>query len=446
MKTSIRPLLWAGTITALSLTTNVCKAEINLNDLPDFIESVSIGGGTDQFFVHSQNGYGVEGEDYTWIDSAFRINTTIATKTGIEFKFGLYYGGTFGEDYYSSVYGLGDLPVAYEGNNNSIFRVDDAYVKVNDIAGTPVDITLGKQQISIEKGFLMDEQNLQFDANVYGNGIKTSPFSVNIDVDLNPLTLQGYWTKVGTDDDMAAFLKGEDVEASGLHAHYNLGEDAFVYTGAIYYTSETEGAFDNEDITFYVGADVSLAGFNLYGEYALQTGEDALNNVDRDADAAFLFGKYTFEKLSYAPFLEVGGYYFSGDDPNTADNEDFNTMTVGFPDWGRWCSGEIFGEQLFFGLQNYRTLMAQAGFMPTGTTSIRLQYLNTEFMESSFFGAPLSSKDAADEINLVLEWFPNDSWYIALILGAAEPGDGVTEIFGGDETAFVVLPAVIYNF
>ncbi len=54
----------------------------------------------------------------------------------------------------------------------------------------PVDITVGKQRILVEKGFLMDEQALTFNSNVYGNAIKSSPFGVLADIHLNSLTIQ----------------------------------------------------------------------------------------------------------------------------------------------------------------------------------------------------------------------------------------------------------------
>ena len=423
-------------------------ADIQLNNLPEAVESVSIGGSTEQYYLAHQNAFGVKDEDYYWVDAMFKLHTVVQLKSGVEAKLGVVYAGTFGEDYYSSPYGLGALPVAYEGNNSSTFEADEAYIKFKKIAGAPVDVTLGKQRINIEKGFLMSEQDLSFDTNVYGNARKTSPFGVKIDIGLDPVAIQLYGASIDTGDDMATFLKGETVSVYGLNLNYAFSEKAYVYTGAINYRSETDNEFDSNDMTYYLGADLTFGGLNFQAEYAMQRGEDSFNEIDRDATAAMAFLKYTFESAPLMPFVEVGGWYLSGDDPDTDDNEAFNTMTVGLPDWGKWCPGEIFGEQIYFGISNYQTIALQVGISPTETTGLRLQYFQTSWIEKEtvFGSVEVSDTDASTEFNLIFEWFPSENLYAGIIIGMATPGTGLEDLMGDDETATMIMPYLVYNF
>lgn len=437
---------------SICLPQGVAFAEIQItSNLPESIESISIGGSTSQFYFAHHNAFGIDDEDYTMIDYDFRLHTTVSLKNNLEFKFGVLYAGTVGSDVYSSPYSLGfpePLP-QFTGNDNSFFLVDDAYIKFKNFAGMPVDVTVGKQKISIEKGFLVDSWDYRFETDVYAAPSATSPFAVNLDIKLEPVSFQVYGGRIASDDDTAKFLKGEDIEQYGLNAHYTINETKYVYGGVVDYkkasSSDINGYYDEDDITFYLGGDFTFGGLNLSAEYAHQIGEDDVSGIDRDADAAFAYAKYTFLTIPYMPFFEVGGYYFSGDDPETEDNEDFDAHNIGFPDWGKNCPGEALGEQLFYGMSNYYTMLLQAGLMPTETTMVRLQYFNSYWDEPESVFA--SDDHIADELNLVVEWFPDEQLYLAMILGVGFPDDGLTQSgWGGEETATMGSVCFMYHF
>lgn len=449
----------ALSVFAISLSTvigvqGVSRAGIDITSgLPDYVDSISIGGGTEQFYLAHQNAYGVDGEDYEWIDYTFRLNTTVKMKSSVEFKFGILADGTAGNDVFSSVYGLGGIePFAdgpeYTGNNNSDFMVDEAYIKFRDIADLPVDVTVGRHQISIEKSFLVDDQNHRFDTNVYGNASRTSPFAAKVDLHLEPVTVEIYGGRIGTDDEMAQFLFGDDLHVYGINLHYDINEKAYLYGGVVDYQSSTSDGYDNDTIDYYLGGDFTLGGWNFSGEYAHQVGTDDISDSDRNANAAFAFLKYTFEKTQFIPFVEAGGFYFSGDDPSTRDNEGFDTRNnTGFPDMGKYCPGEAFGEQVFFAQNNYYTFLLQGGLMPTETTMVRLQYFNTYWDEKdNVFGVSVSDDKAADEFNLVLEWFPNPNLYVGVVLGVGFPSDGLSDYYGDDQATTMAGTYLVYNF
>lgn len=433
-------------MTAGMLAASAAVADISIKEIPDFVEDVTIGGGTELYFMAFQrNALGIKDNDYNWVDGHFKLNAAVRLKSNVEFKVGLIYAGTFGEDYY----GLGT-------QDTSTFNADMAYIKFNKVLDTPVDLTLGRQKIVVEKGFLISEGNLNLGTAIYANSEKASPFAIRADINLDPVNILAYWQNIETDDAVAVNIlgKGADIENMGLNVNAALGEGKNIYAGATQWL-EGKAAFDTEKyelITYYVGTDLTFGPINFSAEYAMQTGDDITlatgTAVDRDATAYNAFLKYTMDKVAMTPWIEIGTMYYSGDDPITSDNEAFNVMTPGFPDWGKFCPGEIFGEQFYFGGNNWKDYMLQVGFMPTETTQIRFQYHMVSMVEDAGF----SDDKLYDEYNLFVEYFPNDKLYCGIMLGAATPGTGHEElqnaIFGttNDETAYGIMPYLIYYF
>ena len=417
-------------------------ADISVKNIPDYVDEITIGGGTEMFFLVQKNAYGIDENDYNWIDGTFRLNTTVSLKSDIEFKLGVIYSGTFGEDYYGF-------------EDTSEFNADEAYIKFKTLLDLPVDITLGRQKINVEKGFLMSEGNLDFSTNVYGNGQKASPFAARADINLDSITLLAYWETIATDDEYAAFGKGNSIQASGLNIHASFTEDKYVYLGAVRWLATDNPLYDDnfnqtgdleqDLLTYYIGTDLTFGPINFTAEYAKQGGDNTDHwsgvTVDQDATAYNAFLKLSFNNVALMPWIEVGTMYFSGDDAGTEENENFNTMTLGFPDWGKYCPGELFGEQIYFGAPNWVDYTAQIGIMPTETTQIRLQYHNVSLAEDNG-----GDDSLYDEYNLIFEFFPDDKLYCGIVIGVATPNDAQEDMFGDDETAYGVMPYLIYNF
>ena len=421
-------------------------ADISIKDVPDYVEDLTIGGGTELYFMaYEKNALGFDKNDYNWVDGVFRLNTTLKLKSNVEFKLGMLYTGTFGQDYYDAE------------ADTSKFNADDAYIKFSTLFNTPVDLTLGRQRINVEKGFLMSEGNLDFSTAIYTNSEKASPFAARIDVNLEPLTLLAYWENIATDNLYQGFGKGDDIEAMGLNAHYNLTENKYVYAGAVRWLSTIHDLQADPVsvlgkqvlVTYYLGTDLAFGPIHFEGEYAKQTGDsyDAVGaSTSQDAHAYFAFLKYSMDNVALKPWVEVGTYAFSGDDPATTDNEGFNTMTLGFPDWGKFSPGEVFGEQLYFGANNYKDYMLQVGILPTETMQVRLQYHKVKADEKAAYGG--TSDDLYSEYDLFVEFFPNENLYFGIVVGVADPDKGHEELVGAGatKTAIGVMPFLVYNF
>jgi hypothetical protein len=424
--------------TAGMLLASTAVADISIKEIPDFVEDITIGGGTELYFMAlQQNAMGIDKNDYNWVDGHFKLNAAVKLKSNVEFKLGMIYAGTFGEDYFET-YGI-------DNTDTSVFNADEAYIKFNKVAATPIDLTLGRQKINVEKGFLMSEGNLDLSTAIYANSEKASPFAIRADVNLEPVTLLAYWETIATDDVNVAFGKGDDIEAMGLNVHAALAEGKNLYAGVVRWLGTLSVAHTKQELmTYYLGTDLTFGAINFSGEYAVQTGDnyDAGNaKTDQDAKAYNAFLKYSLDGVALKPWFEVGTIYYSGDDTGTSANEGFNTMTPGFPDWGKWCPGEIFGEQIYFGANNWVDYTAQIGIMPSEATQIRMQYHIVSLAEDN------GGDDALyHEYNLFFEYFPDDKLYCGIMLGMATPDDAQKAVFGDDETAIGIMPYIVYNF
>jgi hypothetical protein len=421
------------------------SADVSLKTIPDFVEDIRIDGSTELYYLaYQKNVLGIRDNDPRWLDGHFKLGATVELKNSMAFRLSAIYAGTFGEEYY----GLGT-------GDTSTFNADEAYVKVPGFLDFPVDITLGMQRIEVEKGFLISEGNLDLHTAVYANSEKSSPFAFRADIDLEPVTVLAYWQTVKTDKEVAVEIvgKGDSIDNFGMGLNVAVQEGKTVYAGA----TQWNESFDTADMkyeltTCYIGTDLTFGPLNITGEYARQTGKNKNYgtgvDVDRDASAYNLFLKYSFPDTRMMPWVEIGAYSFSGDDPATSDDEAFNTMTTGFPDWGKFCPGEIFGEPFYFTGNNYRDYMLQAGFMPGGASQIRLQYHSVTMDQAEGF----TDDKLYDEINLLFEFFPDEHLYWGVMVGMAMPESGHEElqnaIFGttNDETAFGVMPFLAYSF
>ena len=74
-------------------------------------------------------------------------------------------------------------------------------------------------------------------------------------------------------------------------------------------------------------------------EYASERNGEAL-----DSNAWTFQGAYELSKVTWKPTLTYRYAFFQGDDPDTASNEAFDPLFLGFHDWGYWWQGEIAGE------------------------------------------------------------------------------------------------------
>jgi len=185
--------------------------------------------------------------------------------------------------------------------------------------------------------------------------------------------------------------------------------------------------------------DGSLKGVLLSGEYAHE------ENDIIEADGWFTELGYQFEQTSWTPTLSYRYAFFEGDDPDTAEDEQFREIAYGFTDYGSWYQGEITGN---YPLANGNVISNRVRLkvQPIESITASLMYYEFTLDQQQVFGDPVSSDDWGDEINLTVDWTATDSILVIGVLGYSTPGDAAKEWTGGDNDWLYGMLYLSYSY
>lgn len=426
---------WLFLFIALFCSAGTVQAEIEIQLLSEVLDKFTIGGEINVFYRFDEKPfYGAditpeEGPDTDFGETFSRIRFTAEKKlewATLEGQFAPYYAETIGQDVYGLV------------KDDQKTGIDQAWLKFNDILGSPIDVTVGRQDIKIEKWFLVADGEDQEVANwLYFHS--SFPFAVKLDGEFNQLKSTWFWARSGSYVKYWTDGPEDDIDLTGLNLHYDFSEKFYIY-GGMYYKNEdrNDTPTENDTWAFDIGADATFGGLQLEGEFVYETGDvsDSFGEEkDRNAFAGFASATYTFP-VKYAPYLRGTYLYFTGDDdPNDDDVEEYDPMFFDFKIWNRWVIGELVGETQ---LPNYnkQNFIAEVGFSPVEPMVVSLMYIRHELAESNWLGMPLGSDEWADEINLLIDYPIGDHLFVHTGLGYVTPGDAAEEVFGDDENAF----------
>src|SRR5205085_162928 len=117
------------------------------------------------------------------------------------------------------------------------------------------------------------------------------------------------------------------------------------------------------NVRAYTAPFPSARDWSFEFEYASERNGDAL-----DSDAWTLLGGYEWSKAAWKPKLSYRYAFFEGDNPDTAANEAFDPLFLGFHDWGTWWQGEIAGEY-FLSNSNLKSQQIRAHVVPSKSVS-----------------------------------------------------------------------------
>ncbi len=155
-----------------------------------------------------------------------------------------------------------------------------------------------------------------------------------------------------------------NTEFAGVNVEYHdedLGGDVgFMYLDGTGSDLPTRDGMQVLDLRYHGNPMASqMPNWHFAVEYVDQTNDDLAAEVD--AVAYYFDIGYTFVDWPWAPDVTYRFAHFSGDDPNTAENELYDGLFYGFTNWGTWFIGEVAGEYMIFN-QNFdvHMLMVQA--------------------------------------------------------------------------------------
>jgi len=183
---------------------------------------------------------------------------------------------------------------------------------------------------------------------------------------------------------------------------------------------------------------------DFWGQYTYQGGQGKQGKIE--AEGWFLEAKYSFSELPWTPSISYRYSSFSGDNDSTDNtSNNFDPLFYGFSrGWGTWYQGEIVGSYLLFN-SNQRTQMLHLNASPTENLNIGAMYFNFKLDERNFYGAPVSNRNFANEINLYADLTLSDNVSISALYGVALPEEGAKDAFG-DNKAYQLFEMMLYVY
>lgn len=399
-------------------------------------------GGNINYGLGAVQGFG----SLTPVGERTREDLQLAVKPGLAVEYALpgstLYGGS---TFVAATTTLdGELSGQFARSGDQATDFDAAYVGWrNDW----IDFSYGGREFTVGDGLVIGDGNFNqgHDNGQYWIGAFTAWRNTAVlKVDTAPVRGDLFWLR--TDGDLG------DSRIAGVNVE-NAGGERFGRLGLMYFEVFDDNGvigFDGLEVAGVRGQDLhwpTLPQLRLYGEYVRQRGEIARSGTPVEADGWYVEPTWQFTALPWQPRVYYRYAAFSGDDPGTPGYEEYRGLffTIFKRDWDTWYQGEIAGEFHLFN-QNQKTHMAKIKVFPTASASFGLWYYHHRLDTPQYFGLPVHDTDWSDEINLGVEFYPDDRLYLFAGTSASRPGAAAREIYGDDDTQWVVETFMSYTF
>ncbi len=312
----------------------------------------------------------------------------------------------------------------------------------NDI----LDFSVGGQEFSVGDGLVIGDGNFnqggpdgQYWIGAFSAWRNTAILRVNTE----PIRGDVFWLR--TDDDLGdSRVVGVNVETTT--------KDSFGTLGLMYFEIIDEQRFGWEGmrVASLRGADIKVPGIEnlkLFGEFVMERGESDFSGRENDGNAWYVEANYRFVDLPWTPTFFYRYAHFSGDEAGTNDNEEYRGLffTIFKRDWDTWYQGEVGGEFHLFN-QNQVTQMAKLKVSPHPAWSLGMWYYTHDLDTPQYFGTPVTDTDWSEEVNLGVEYFPDDRLYTYWGFAWSTPHQGAVDAFGGRDDTLIIEMFISYTY
>jgi hypothetical protein len=183
------------------------------------------------------------------------------------------------------------------------------------------------------------------------------------------------------------------------------------------------------------------------GERNLRLRAEYVNEQSDQIDAAGWYGEigYAAESIGWKPDFSYRFAHFDGDDPDTADDEQFREIAYGFTDYGYWYQGEIAGNYPL-GNGNVESHMVRAKLSPIEKLTVNLIYYEFMLDQPATLGQGVTDDHFPDELDLAFDWAVTDQLYFIGVVGALFPGDAAEQWTGGSDDWLYSMLYLTYSF
>jgi hypothetical protein len=260
----------------------------------------------------------------------------------------------------------------------------------------------------------------------------------------------GYWTNARKSFELAAiarfkpgahaietfYLDRDELDEAdtgsrlwGANYEFSIGEAATLGATYMKWFADTESERDRDGLNVfnlraYTAPIPRAPNLSFEFEYASERNGEAL-----DSNAWTVQAAYQLAEVAWEPTLTYRYAFFQGDDPDTANNEAFDPLFLGFYDWGTWWQGEIAGEY-FLSNSNLISHLVRLHVEPNESISGGLLFFKFSVDQPASVGPGVTSGDAAFEADLYVDWKVNSNFTLSLVGAFANPGTAVQQSSG----------------
>jgi hypothetical protein len=325
----------------------------------------------------------------------------------------------------------GSVPAAF-GADVSSFGPEDLSIgwrsgqSIESLGENALDFVIGRTQYRLGHGFLL------FDGAAEGG------------------SRGGYWTnarkafafaaigrfKPGSHTIESFFLDKDELEEGetgsrlwGTNYEYGIGEATTLGATYMKWSADVDvepgrDGLNVLDLRAYTAPFRASPNLSFEFEYASERNGAALHS-----NAWTGQGTYELSDLAWKPQLTYRYAFFQGDDPDTANNEAFDPLFLGFYDWGYWWQGEIAGEY-FLSNSNLRSHLVRAHVAPNDAVGGGLLFFKFSLDQPQAVGPDVTDRDIALEIDAYVDWKVNANVTISVVGAFADPGKAVQQSTG----------------
>jgi hypothetical protein len=187
-----------------------------------------------------------------------------------------------------------------------------------------------------------------------------------------------------------------------------------------------------------------LPGLSFQSSFAAETNGAQIS----DANGWYLTSSYEFDHVRWTPIISYRYASFSGGGQGSRRN--FDPLFAGSSDWGTWFQGEILGNWLVSN-SNLDTHQVRLEWLPRQDLTLNLIYYKfiLTSTQQTIVAKPLNpvtSKDFADEIDLIADLTLASWWSLTASFATAIPDTAAKQMSGGTSTWLQGMLASTFTF
>jgi hypothetical protein len=352
---------------------------------------------------------------------------------------------------YGKVSGVGErtyaAPPTLVGESASSFKQEDVYLGWR--SGTSLgktenllDFTVGRAPYTIGHGFLVWDGAGEGGSRggYWTNARKAWQFAAVARLKPKNQSIEGFYLDR---DELPENDSGSRL--AGVNYDYTPVENTTI--GATYIRAFAHGNMkpDRDGMNVF-NARTYTAPFKKFSDLSFELEYAYEKNGTRLKSYAWsALGAYQFSKAAWKPKFSYRYAFFQGNDPKTPENEAFDSLFLGFYDWGTWWQGEIAGEYF---LSNSNNISHQARIHLSPTDKLGWGVMGYWFFlpQPSSVGPGVTSSNVAFEFNTYADWKINKNFTLSLVAAITDPHRAAAQAFNRTKNFYYGMVYIAYSF